>query len=71
MKTIFRESTEKNNGFSIKDILKPMEESELQSIVLCDEELEKKEEESIKNQIKRFKERQEEEIKIEQIKEPK
>ena len=71
MKTIFRESTEKNNGFSIKDILKPMEENELQSIVLSDEELEKKEEEAIKNQIKRFKERQEEKIKIEQLKEPK
>jgi len=71
MKTIFRESTEKNKGFSIKDILKPMDESELQSILLNDEELKKKEEEAINNQIKRFKEHQEEKIKLEQLKGPK
>ncbi|MBY9011053.1 MAG: hypothetical protein KGD70_01625 [Candidatus Lokiarchaeota archaeon] len=70
MKTIFRESTEKNNGFSIKDILKPMEESELQSITLSEEDLIKKEEEAITNQIKRFKKLQEEKIKLEQLKEP-
>ena len=71
MKTIFRETTEKNKGFSIKDILKPMDESELQSILLNDEELKKKEEEAINNQIKRFKEQQEEKIKLEQLKGPK
>jgi len=71
MKTIFRETTEKNSGFSIKDILKPMDEKELQSILLSEEELIKKEEESINNQIKRFKKQQEEKIKLEQLKEPK
>ena len=70
MKTIFRETTEKNSGFSIKDILKPMDEKELQSIILSEEELVKKEEESINNQIKRFKKHQEEKIKLEQLKEP-
>lgn len=71
MKTIFRETTEKNSGFSIKDILKPMDEKELQSIILSEEELIKKKEESINNQIKRFKKQQEEKIKLEQLKEPK
>ncbi len=70
MKTIFRESTEKNKGFSVKDILKPMEESELQSIILSDDVLKEKEEEAINNQIKRFKEQQEEKIKLEQLKGP-
>ncbi len=71
MKTIFRETTEKNSGFSIKDILKPMKEDELQSIILNPEDLMKKEEEAIANQIKRFKRNQEEKIKLEQLKEPK
>ena len=71
LKTIFRETTEKNNGFSIKDILKPMEEIELQSITLSDEDLMKKEEEAITNQIKRFKKLQEGKIKLEQLIEPK
>jgi len=48
-----------------------MEEKELQSITLSDEELMKKEEEAIKNQIKRFKKLQEEKIKLEQLNEPK
>jgi hypothetical protein len=71
MKTIFRETTEKNRGFSIKDILKPMDEKELQSIILNEEELREKEEVAIANQIKRFKKKQEEKIKLEQLKEPK
>ena len=71
MKTIFRETTEKNSGFSIKDILKPMDEEELKLITLSDEELIKKEEESIANQIKRFKKNQEEKLKLEELKEPK
>ncbi|MFX1287859.1 MAG: hypothetical protein ACFFFY_04780, partial [Promethearchaeota archaeon] len=71
MKKIFRESIEKHNGFSIKDILKPMDEKELQSITLSEEELIKKKEESINNQIKRFKKLEKEKIKLEQLKEPK
>ncbi|MFX0010249.1 MAG: hypothetical protein ACFE9R_08045 [Candidatus Hermodarchaeota archaeon] len=70
MKTIFRETTEKNNGFSIKDILKPMEEEELKAITLSDEELVKKEEVAITNQIKRFKKQQEEKIELENLKAP-
>jgi len=58
MKTKFREITEKNKGFSVTDILKPMNEDELKAIVLSDEELKKKEEITINNQIKRFKKKQ-------------
>ena len=71
MKTIFRETTEKNSGFSIKDILKPMDDEELQSITLNEDELREKEEVAIANQIKRFKKMQEEKIELEQLKEPK
>ncbi len=47
-----------------------MEESEFQSIILSDDVLKEKEEEAINNQIKRFKEQQEEKIKLEQLKGP-
>jgi hypothetical protein len=71
MKTLFKETIEKNSDFNIKDILKPLTEEELQSITLSDEELSKKEEESIKNQIKRLKKQQKEEIQLEDLKPPK
>ncbi|MFX0076220.1 MAG: hypothetical protein ACFE96_12310 [Candidatus Hermodarchaeota archaeon] len=70
MKTIFRATTEKNNGFSIKDILKPMDEKELQSITLSDDVLREKEEVAIANQIKRFKKNQEKKIELDQLKAP-
>jgi len=44
MKTKFREITEKNKGFSVTDILKPMSEDELKAIVLSDDDLKKNEE---------------------------
>lgn len=74
MKTKFREITEKNNGFSIKDILKPMKDDELKAIVLSDEELKQKEEIAINNQIKRFKkklEQKEKKIKLKKLNKPK
>jgi hypothetical protein len=71
MKTIFRATSEKNNGFSIKDILKPMDEKELESITLSDDELVEKEEVAIANQIKRFKKQQEKKIELENLKAPK
>ena len=77
MKTKFREITEKNKGFSITDILKPMNEDELKAIVLNDEELKKKEEIAINNQIKRFKKKQEQQeqkekkIKLKKLNKPK
>ncbi len=77
MKTKFREITEKNKGFSVTDILKPMSEDELKTIVLSDEELKKKEEITINNQIKRFKKKQdlkeqkEKKIKLKKLNKPK
>ena len=77
MKTKFREITEKNNGFSVTDILKPMSDEEFKAIVLSDEELKKKEEITINNQIKRFKkkheqqEQKEKKIKLKKLNKPK
>ena len=77
MKTKFREITEKNNGFSITDILKPMSGDELKAIVLSDEELKKKEEIAINNQIERFKkkleqqEQKEKKVKLKKLNKPK
>ncbi|MFX1316356.1 MAG: hypothetical protein ACFE9T_10865 [Promethearchaeota archaeon] len=71
MKSIFKESIEKNNGFSIKDILKPMSDEELKTIVLKEEELKKKEQEAINNQIKRFKKQKEKQISLKNLKKPK
>lgn len=77
MKTKFKEITEKNNGFSATDILKPMSEDELKAIVLNDEELKKKEEITINNQIERFrkkqeqKEQKEKKVKLKKLNKPK
>ena len=71
MKAKFKETTEKNNGFSIKDFLKPMGEEELRAIVLNDEELMKREEKALENQIKRFELLQEQKVNLEELKAPK
>jgi hypothetical protein len=74
MKTKFKEITEKNNGFSVSDILKPMSGDELKAIVLSDEELKKKEEIAINNQIERFKkklEQKEKKVKLKKLNKPK
>jgi len=77
MKTKFREITEKNKVFSVTDILKPMNDDELKAIILSDEELKKKEEIAINNQIKRFRKKQEQQeqkekkIKLKKLNKPK
>ena len=71
MKSIFNENISKNSEFNIKDILKPLSNEELKAIVLSDEELIKKEEEAIRNQIKRLKKQQDKEIILENLKPPK
>ena len=71
MKSIFRSSLEDNSSFNIKDILKPLSEEELNTIELTDEELEKKEEITIQNQIKRLKKQAENKIKLEKLAPPK
>jgi len=71
MKAKFKEITEKNDGFSIKDFLKPMGDAELTAITLNEEELMEREEKAIQNQIKRFEQQQEQEIKLLELKAPK
>ena len=68
MKSIFNENINKNSTFNIKDILKPLTEEELKAMMLDDEELIKKEEKAIENQIKRLKKKQKEEIQVEDLK---
>ena len=71
MKTIFKQITDKNSIFNIKDILKPLTEEELNKMMLDDEILKEKEEEAITNQIKRFKKEQGKVIKLKKLKKPK
>ncbi len=70
MKSIFQKSIEKSIEFNIKDILKPMSEEELNGITLSEEEILKKEQESINNQIKRLKNKKEKEFSLEKLKKP-
>jgi len=71
MKSLFKENIEKNVSFNVKDILRPLTEEELKSIILDDDVLMKKEEEAIKNQIKRFKKQNEKKFSLETLKKPK
>ncbi len=71
MKSIFNENKSENSEFNIKDILKPLSNEELKAMVLDDEELMKKEEDAIKNQIKRLKKQQDKEFLLENLKPPK
>jgi hypothetical protein len=71
MKTIFKQNMEENEEFNVKGILKPLTEAELEEMILDDEILMKKEEESINNQIKRLKKQQEKALSLENLKKPK
>jgi len=71
MKAKFKETTDKNDGFSIKDFLKPMGEAELKAITLDEEKLMELEENAIQNQIKRFEQQKEQEIELLELKAPK
>jgi len=71
MKSIFKSNIDNNSDFNIKDILKPLSEEELKKITLDEDELEKKEEIAIQNQIKRFTKQSEKEIRVENLKPPK
>ncbi len=71
MKVIFKQNIDKNSIFNIKEILKPLTEEELKKMILNEEILREKEEETINNQIKRFKKEHEKRIKLEKLKKPK
>ncbi|MFX0059469.1 MAG: hypothetical protein ACFE85_12090 [Candidatus Hodarchaeota archaeon] len=71
MKSIFQKSTEENSGFSIKNILKPMPEDELKALTLNEEDLKKKEEQAIRNQVERIKREEEKALSLENLSKPK
>ncbi|MHA1913904.1 MAG: hypothetical protein ACW986_05215 [Promethearchaeota archaeon] len=71
MKTIFSKNIEENSDFNVKEILKPMTEEELIEMMPDEELLKKKEEEAIRNQIERLKNKKKKEIKLENLKKPK
>jgi len=70
MKSIFKENIEQNSGFTIQGILKPLSEDELNAMRPNDEDLKKKEEAAIKNQIRRLKKQKDKEIHLENLKPP-
>jgi len=70
MKEKFKEVSEKNNGFSVKDILKPMSEEEHKALTLNEEDLKKKSEEAINNQIKRLQKKDNNKIDLNDLKKP-
>ncbi len=70
LKEKFQKTIEMHNGFSIKDILKPMNDAELKAITLDEEKLRQKEEIAIQNQVKRLENKQNKEIKLDELKKP-
>ncbi len=71
METKFKKCYDENKGFNIKDILTPMSDEELEKTLLCDEELQEREE----KMVKKLKERErsksnEKQIEIEDLKPP-
>ena len=71
MKSLFKQISNENSEFNIRQILKPLTEDELKQMRLDDEKLKQKEKEAIDNQIKRFKKEQEKLIKLSDLKKPK
>ena len=70
MKEKFQKTIEIHNGFSIKDILKPMDEEELKMLTLDEETLREKEQIAIQNQIKRLEIKQAKEVQLDDLKKP-
>ena len=70
LKEIFNNSAEINGDFNFKEILKPMDAEELKMIVLDDEELEKKELETLERQMEKIEQENSSEIKLEDLKKP-
>lgn len=70
MKSVFQKNIEENTDFNIQMLLKPMSEEELNKIILNEEELLKKEEIAIQNQIERYKKTQEKDLALEDLRKP-
>ena len=70
MKSVFQKNIEENSDFNVKMLLKPMSEEEFNKIILNEEELLKKEEIAIQNQIERYKKTQEKDLALEDLRKP-
>jgi len=70
LKDLIKSNTKDNSDFNFHDVLKPMNEEELKKITLNEEDLLKKEEAAIKNQVERLKKDEQEEISLESLKKP-
>jgi len=70
MKSVFQKNIEENSDFNVQMLLKPMSEEELNKIILNEEELLKKEEIAIQNQIERYKKAQEKDLALEGLRKP-
>ena len=70
MKSVFQKNIEENSDFNVKMLLKPMSEEEFNKIILNEEELLKKEEIAIQNQIERYKKAQEKDLALEDLRKP-
>lgn len=70
LKEIFSTTSENGGFFNFKEILKPMDAEELKIIVLDDEELEKKELETISRQNEKVEQESSNQIKLEDLKKP-
>ena len=70
MKSIFEQSIDEDSNFNVRAILKPLAEDELKDMMLNDEELKKREEVAINNQMIRLKKYQKQKIRLKDLKKP-
>ncbi|MHA1723631.1 MAG: hypothetical protein ACTSXH_02155 [Promethearchaeota archaeon] len=70
LKTVLKKGKKENNEFNFREILKPLGEEELSKITLSDEELLKKQEDAINNQLKRLKKEEEKIFRLEDLRKP-
>ncbi|MHA1804323.1 MAG: hypothetical protein ACTSU4_07280 [Promethearchaeota archaeon] len=70
LKTVLKKGKKENNEFNFREILKPLSEEELNKITLSDEELIKKQEIAVNNQLKRLKKEEEKVLRLEDLRKP-
>ncbi len=70
MKSVFQKNIEENSDFNVQMLLKPMSEEELNKIMLSEEDLLKKEEIAIQNQIDKYEKAQEKDLALEDLRKP-
>ncbi len=70
LKTVLKKGQKDNKEFDIREILKPMSEEDLNKITLNEEDLLKKQEEAINNEIERLKKQESQVLRLENLKKP-